>query len=267
VNPGVGYVASIDDEPLAIYLDPDSTNVLMETVIPGGSSESRSVVSEYFSRRFVTTLARSWSGPESSEVRFESEMSPESVRYVAAIKFVFTINGQHCTVWLLAGKILVDRMDGLWRRQLHAASREGEGGGVFHLEVAHLTVPPSMLSDYVKSGTTIDLEVVISDQITLVSGGKPWMPARMCSIDGAIGMEIVSGAFPQAEVPEGTTRLSIEFGSVELDAQQISELSQIGAIWNSGIPLGQPVEMRVNEELVARATLSTYEGRFAITVL
>jgi flagellar motor switch/type III secretory pathway protein FliN len=93
------------------------------------------------------------------------------------------------------------------------------------------------------------------------------MPARLCSIDGSVGFEIVSGSLPQAEVPEGTTRLSIEFGSIELAAGQISELSQIGAIWNSEIPLGQPVEMRVNEELVARATLSTYEGRFAISVL
>lgn len=263
----LGFAASVDDEPLAIFLDPQSADGLLELVVPGAGQGGRAVVAEYLARRLVTSLAACWSGSEASVVRFDPALNPHNLRYIAAVKLTFSLNGNPCTVWLLAGKLLIERMDGLWRRQLCAASKEHPDSATVHLELAHLTVPPSNLADYVTPGTTIDLEQPVTDQLALVMNDSYWLACRMCNLDGVLGIEVTAASVAPALLPEGTTRLSIEFGTVQLSRDQMAELGQIGALWNTGVPLGDPVEMLVNGDSVGKATLATYEGRFAISVL
>jgi hypothetical protein len=134
------------------------------------------------------------------------------------------------------------------------------------LEIAHLGVPPQMLSDYLTKGTVIDLEVRASDTLIVRYGTKPWMPARMVEVGGKFGCEIVSGVLSAPAVPEGTTRLSVELTSVNLDSTHIAELSQPGAILVTDIPLGEMVNLVINGDKVGEARLCVYEGRFAIEV-
>ena len=47
------------------------------------------------------------------------------------------------------------------------------------------------------------------------------MPGRMVNVDGVFGCEVVPGAVSASVVAEGTTRLSVELGSVALDAGQM----------------------------------------------
>ncbi len=67
-------------------------------------------------------------------------------------------------------------------------------------------------------------------------------------------------------MPEGTTRLSVELARINLAHNQRTELSQNGAIWNTGLELSNQVGLVINREEVGRAVLCSYEGRFAISV-
>lgn len=261
-----GFACTVDDEPLGIFLDDVSTAVILEAVSPGATVQAGNVVAEYLARRLLTSLVTSWSGPESSLVRFESEMNPFQINSIGAIKLTFALNTNHCSVWITIGKLLADRLDGLWRRQIRAAAKQGDELQEVQLEIAQLAVPPAMLVDYLHSGTVIDLEVPAGDSLTLRLGGKPWLPARLCEIGGNFAFEILAGPVAGASLPEGTTRLSISFGSITLDASQVSELAQVGACWDTGLPVSDQVNMIINGERVSAATLGCFEGRYAITV-
>jgi len=189
------------------------------------------------------------------------------MREVGAVKLTNSINGNQFVTWILIGKLMVERLDGLWRRQIHSTSGQNAEALDVHLEVAHLAIPPSMLSDYVKSGTDIDLEIAASDSLTLIVSGQPWMPARMCNVEGKLGIEMLSGAAPGGSLSAGTTRLSIEFGSLSFDSALATEMSQVGALYDTGIELSDIVYMVVNKEKVGEAHLRTYQGRYAISVL
>jgi flagellar motor switch/type III secretory pathway protein FliN len=68
------------------------------------------------------------------------------------------------------------------------------------------------------------------------------------------------------QIAEGATQLSVELGAVELDASQVAELSQGGAVITTALPVSGLVNLVINQEKVAEARLCVYEGRFAIEV-
>jgi hypothetical protein len=261
-----GFAGTVDDEPIAVFADEPSMDVILEAVSPGIATQASSVVAEYMARRFLASLALSWSGPEASVVRFDTAIDPHQVPVSGAVRFSVEINGSPATIWILMGKLLVERLDGLWRRQVRSASKMNGGDVEVRLEVGQLAVPPSMLVDYMRSGSIVDLEILCTDLITLRHSGKGWLPGRLCSIGGNLGFEVVPGPVASQALPEGTTRLSIEFGTVRFDAALLSEMAQVGALYDTGIKLTDRVMLSINNEKVGEATLCVFEGRFAISV-
>ncbi|RIL09919.1 MAG: hypothetical protein DCC75_05470 [Proteobacteria bacterium] len=260
------YAGSIDSEPLGILIDDNAASVILEAVIPEGSPAARGVVAEYLARRFFTSLAMSWSGPEPSVARYDPEITVKQIDYYAGVKLSLELNARHCTVWISMGRSLTDRLDGLWRRQLQAHARPNSERQKLCVEVAQLAVPPAMLSDYIKASTIVDLEVPISDMVIMRLDGRPWLPAKLCELDGRLVCETVAGSLPQIALPSGTTRLAIQFGSFEVESSQLAELSQIGAIYETPLAVTNQVQMSINDEIMAQARLCSFEGRFAVSV-
>jgi flagellar motor switch/type III secretory pathway protein FliN len=260
------YVGSIDGERLLLAIDPDSAKALGEEFLPGGSVAAQRGMLEYLTRRLLSSLAFSWSGPESSTVRFEAEVAPEDVPVVASVRICVNINAVLCTVMVGLGQRMVDTFDGLWRRQLQSSSRITQGSSIVRLELAQLAVPPQVLSEYLLKGTVIDLEVRASDALTVRVGGRPWMAAKMLDVAGKFGCEMAPGAVAAAPTPEGTTRLSIELAHLSLDGLQIAELSQPGAVLVTDTPVSERVSVTINQEKVGEGRLCVYEGRFALEV-
>lgn len=262
----ISFGGTVDGEPVRVAIDTASSRILLNAIVPGTSPIGSEIVLEYLARRFLASLAMSWSGPQSSVVQFDSQAVHRETDISGAVKFSGTVNGEAVTVWLALGKSLVERLDGLWRRQVQSTVKPQEAGTGVNIEISQLAVPPTLLVEYLKSGTVIDLEVPVSDSVTLRLGGKAWQAGRLCDVDGKIGFETLPGPVSAPVLPEGTTRLSIQFGSVTLDASAIAEMAQPGAIWTSAIPLSDAVQLVINGEKVGAATLCCYQGRFAITV-
>jgi len=265
-NFSAGFAGTVDDEPVAVFTDDESLETILEAVSPGIAQKATDVVAEYMARRFLGSLAISWSGPEGSVVRFNTEIKPEEVSVAGAVKLSISLNGTQASVWLMMGRLLVDRLDGLWRRQVRSTAKIPPNSVDLRLEIAQLAVPPSTLADYMRSGSIIDLEVPASDVITLRHTNKGWLPARLCSVNGHLGFEIIAGPVPSQTLPEGTTRLSIELGYVQFDGSLLAEMAQVGALWDTGMPLTDRVSLSISNEKVSEATLCVYEGRFAMSV-
>ncbi len=260
------FIGSVDGEPLILCVDAESARSITEEVVPGARGKAADAVLEYLMRRLLASLALSWSGPESSKVTFAGAAEPSVVEAVVSVKISFVINTISSTIRIGFGMRMAEQLDRLWRRQVHSSARVPQGPATVRLEIAQLGVPPQMLSDYLTKGTVIDLEVRASDSLVVRYNTKPWMPARMVEVDGKFGCEIVSGALSAPLVPEGTTRLSVELASLELDGTHVAELSQPGAVLVTETPIGELVNLVINGDKVGEARLCVYEGRFAIEV-
>ena len=262
----VAYVGTVSGEQIVIAMDAAGADALSEELVPGAGEKAAGVVLEYFCRRFLATLALSWSGPESTTVTFNRGADASAVNVAGSIRIGFTMNTVPFSAWIGLGPKLVEMLDGLWRRQVQTLSKTGPGSSTLRFEIAQLGVPPQMLSEYLIKGTVIDLEVKSSETLTIKIGNKPWMPARLIDVGGRFGCEMTPGALTVPQIAEGATQLSVEVGSVSLDGGQIAELGQAGAILMTPIPVSGTVQLVINQEKVGEARLCIYEGRFAIEV-
>jgi flagellar motor switch/type III secretory pathway protein FliN len=262
----VAFVGTVAGEQMVIAMEGGDADTLSDELVPGAGVRASSIVLEYCMRRFVGSLGLSWSGPEATTVTFSRGMDSSLVPVVGSIRISCTVNTVPFTLWVGLGARMVDTLDGLWRRQVQLLSKVPAGMSVVRLEIAQLGVPPQMLSEYLTKGTVIDLEVKASESITLKIGAKPWMPARLLDVGGKLGCEMTPGALTVPQIAEGATQLSVELGAVELDASQVAELSQGGAVITTALPVSGLVNLVINQEKVAEARLCVYEGRFAIEV-
>ena len=267
------YKGALNGETVELVLDEEAEAVLGGLVLPGVTNhQAREVTVEYLARRLLSTLGSAWSGPESSHFQYVStdlvqDGYEQGDTEAPGVRVSVLVNGRQCSMWIALGPRFVSAFDGLWRRQIHSTAKIAPGNYKLHFEIAQLAVPPSMLADYMRAGTVIDLEVPASDVVTLRVSGQPWLTARLCNVMNHLGFEVLPAPVSVPGLPEGTTRVSIEFPSVVVDAAFLSELSQHGALYNSGHVLSERVEMVINSEKVADAQLNHYQGRFAITVL
>lgn len=264
---GVAFVGSIGGEDVVVATDRSTANSLTEELLPGGDSKAAGVVLEYLFRRFLSTLAISWSAGEGASVKFSRGVRAEEVRVAGSIRLTFTVNTVPVTMWVGLGAKMVETLDGLWRRQAQSLSKTAPGQVVLRLELGQLGVPPQMLSEYLTKGTVIDLEMKASDSVTIKVGHKLWMPARLVDVEGFYGCEMTPGALAVPSIAEGATQLCVELGVVTTDATKMAELAQAGSVLLSDIPTTASVDLVINQEKIGAARLCVYEGRFAIEVL
>jgi flagellar motor switch/type III secretory pathway protein FliN len=262
------FRGALEDEAIVVAMDRQTAELVIQEVVPNVSGSLQTdLVIEYLIQRFMAILGMSQTASETAgALIFNGRCSPSEVSLMAAVKLSFSLNSSPCSVAVALGQEAVERMDRLWRRQVHSSIRASQESGALRFEIAQLGVPPQLLSEYVTKGTIVDLEVAASDALTLRLGSKLFMPARMIQIDGKLGCQIVSGSAANLPVADGTSRLSVEIASVPVDPGVLAELGQVGAVLNTGRHLDNRVTLNINQEKVADATLCVYQGRYAVEV-
>jgi flagellar motor switch/type III secretory pathway protein FliN len=262
------FRGSLDREPIVVSIDELSAHKIAEEIVPRVSQGKHAhFVLDYMVQRFIAVLGMYQIVSESAGVKYSGRCDPREVPVVAAVKLTCVVQSTACSIVIGLGQELVEKMDKLWRRQVHSSSRNSGVEGQLRFELAQLGVPPQMLSEYLTKGTVIDLETRVSDAITLRLGHKLFMPARMVEIQGKLACQTVQGAPTNITTPEGTSRLSIEVGSLPVDTAMVAELAQVGAVVSLDTPLSDSVVLSINQERVAEARLCVYQGRYAVEVV
>ncbi len=263
------FKGSIEGEGVLIAIEPHTASLIAEEVVPNvAPGLQSSLILDYLVQRCMATLGMTQTVSENAGgMIFNGRCTAGEVAAVAAVRLSLSLNSSPCTVVMAMGQELVERMDRLWRRQVHSSARSQSDGGALRFEIAQLGVPPHVLSDYVSKGTIIDLEVPASDAVTLRIGGKVFMPARLVDVDGMLGCQTIQGTAPVLTVPDGTSRMSVEIASVSVDHHVLAELAQVGSVFNTGRPVGSRVVLSINQDRVAEAKLCVYQGRYAVEVL
>ena len=265
----------IDDEPLVLYADSASRTTLAQAFIPNSSRYARKTVIEYLCRRVAISLQASWSGMESSRISYDSEFAYEDFRAQAWIRVRASINNEKVVFAFGLGRLLAEKLDGLWRRQIRPGGnsalilnkQQRQGSNTVRFELARLSVAPQSLPAYLKAGSLIDLEIPLSTNLTLKLGEESWLTAALCCCDDRFALETVSLNPSALQVVEGATPLCIEFGSITVDSLTCAELEQPGAMIETGLPVSDLVQLSIRGEKVGRARLVRFEGRFALSIL
>lgn len=262
------FQGALERDPIVIAIDERSAQKIAEEIVPRvGQGAHAQLILDYIVQRFIAVLGMCQIVSESAGIKYLGRCEPRDVPIVASVKLTFSVHSTACSLTIGLGQELVERMDKLWRRQVHSSNRNSTAEGQLRFELAQLGVPPQMLSEYLTKGTVIDLETRVSDAVTLRLGHKLFMPARLVDLGGKLACQTIQGVPPNVTIPEGTSRLSIEIASLPVDAATISELAQVGAVAATDVPVSDSVSLSINQERVAEARLCVYQGRYAVEVI
>ncbi len=263
------FKGTIEQDGVLIAIEPHTASLIAEELVPNVTpGVQSSLILDYLVQRVMATLGMTQTISENAGgMTFHGRCVASDVAAVASVRFSLSLNASPCTIVVALGQELIERMDRLWRRQVHSSARYQSDGGALRFEIAQLGVPPHVLSEYVSKGTIIDLEVPVSDAVTLRIGNKVFMPARLVNIDGMLGCQTIQGTAPVLTVPEGTSRMSVEIAAPSVDQNVLAELAQVGSVFNTGRPVGRRVVLSINQDKVAEAQLCMYQGRYAVEVL
>jgi flagellar motor switch/type III secretory pathway protein FliN len=257
----------LDEASLGIAYEKDAEYLVPSTILGHEHSVGGALLREYIARRLFSSLAQAFS---SKTTLFHSDIVVDPTEFIknveACLRVSFAVGGRSGTIWILLSKELVENLDGLWRRQIRSSTHTLAKGGMLDFEIAQLSVPQDMASEYKQVGSVVDLEVPVSDLIGLRLNGRPWFIARCVSIDGTLGFEITARQASEQSISENSRRFAIRFPPMELNGPELAEVSQPGAIIKTNNKLSNSVRVYIDNEHVSNATLQVYEQRFAITV-
>lgn len=265
------FKATIDGESAAIVIDDQAQSAIREAFTPGVVPQAGQVVLDYLARRLFGSLGLSWSGPESSTILYDNTIEFSAIENSGVVEVSLLLNGQACGFFIVLGPKAVNRLDGLWRRQLRSTrSANGERTEV-NLEIAQLAVLPNDLSNYTRTGTMVDLEVTASENCYVLMNNRPWLTGKLRRSAEQFVVEVVGPSPAIPTLPPSTVKLGIRLGSFNVDGAMIAEFSQVGSCIQSPLEIGNRVHLvsggGQSSEILAEALLCVYQGRFAITVL
>lgn len=261
-----GFGALVDGESFGILFDATSARIIVDSVAPGSQEYAERTVLQYIARRFVYSLTYCWSAADGSKVEFDGILDPLQEPAAGAVKLTVMINNNYCTLWAALGEKLTERLDGLWRRQIHSQVKTENSVGLVSIEIARVQAPGGDPLNLSLAGTQLDLGTALSDQVVLRLDGKTWLPARLGVCHGYFVIESIAGAAIELDSSENSSTVSVELGRISLDEQKISELSQPGAYFQSSIEASPRIKLFSQDREIASGTLSVLDGQFVVEI-
>ena len=262
---GARFEFLFDNEPGQILFDDESQDKIVSALAPGSKTSAHSIVLEYIARRLIASLSISWSGHGSSAAKFVGV--GESNQHNAAIKLTLSINSNPVTLWICLGTRAVEKLDSLWRKQvISSVSRIAEQEEM-RVMIQELAVPRDTLANYSTPGVLIDLEKEISDLVTIDLGADRFIPARLARLHDHFVIESVPGTISSPAIDPNNVRVRVELLSAKVPGSFIPEMSQIGAMYGTGVTVSNSVTLSVGQSSFASGLLQEYQGRFVMQIV
>ena len=263
---------AFDDEPATLGFSADTCQLLAGTIFSEHTEHGLDVLCEYVARRFVSTVSKSLTYQSELSFKFVSPDSQLEERPVGTMKISLQINGQSADVFLGLGTRAVEYVDSAWRRYItrRTASRGFQYSDQLHtvsIELAELSVEPSVLIDYVRSGTVIELDTPIDSPVLVRLNEVPWFRGTLALFRGCYVVKVAELDCKQTEAEDGKTRVRVELARFQIDQEGVIEGQQIGAMLASRVTAGASANLLIGGEQVAITSIHENSGRFSLTVL
>ena len=254
-------VFEIDGELAIMGMSTGAVDALVDKLEIASGSMATDVVLEYIERRILSSITRSWCAGAPLKCQYLSRQPRASVDVVGVVGLNLAIGDSACTVTLGLGPKAVEKLDILWKKQL-LDDRRRRGENILRaqiysviIDLTELAVAPAMLIDYMRSGTLIDLEVPLSTSVLLRLDGRLWGEGELCQYNGNYAVVVKRVDLPARSFPEGTTKVRVEIGRVDLDHEGLVEHSQSGAVLVTGVSIDSNASLVISGENVATAVV------------
>ncbi len=264
----------LDDETAVIGMDDESQEIVSSVVAKGSESTAVDVIVEYFERRMLSCVSQHWSGPMPLKARYLADSESTAVDVVGTICFVFTTGGKDLKLWLGLGPRAVERIDGLWRKQLFEEKSNLPGPklpqlSTVDIDLVELLVPPALLIDYMRSGTVVELDLPTSNKVRVNLNGNFWAYGELGQFEGnfAVMLEDFEVKEKSEEDSSSTTKVSVQLAVEEIDREAVLEFGQEKSILSTQVAVNDRASLIISGERVASAIIGELDGKFALTVL
>jgi flagellar motor switch/type III secretory pathway protein FliN len=265
-------LAEVGGEAACVCLSEEGKQLLSQSFVPESEGLARDVVIEYFFRRLLSCLEKSWCGSDDFQAFYlgEGAQAPAVSAYVAVD---FLIGESPCQLFFGIGPRLLDRLDAAARRgvvEQQQANLQEPMDDVIHsmsIELAELAVAPAMLIDYMRPGSLIDLEVPLSTVVRIRKDDQPWAVGQLCRFNGYFSVVIRSFQIPEEAISESKTVVRVEVAQSELDHESAMELAHPGAVMLTETAVSNTASLIISGERVATAELGSVDDSLMLRVL
>ena len=261
-------VIEVDGEWALFGFDDHALDNLSGLIAPALPEISGDIFLEYLERRLCSTLQAAWADDEPLLVQYLPQTASEDVDIIGALQVRLQFGEVMFDVWFGCGSRLTERLDYFSRKRLPTTHGDDLGDQVrtISVELAELWVPPALLIDYMRSGTTIDLERPSTPEVRLLLDGVVWASGTLCICEETLAVEIQDLNIASSDVIEGSTRVSVVLSTTQVDLPLLREYEQPGALLSLDMESQTSAQIVIGGETVASAEIGEVDGRLAVQV-
>ncbi|HMO01947.1 MAG TPA: hypothetical protein PKD37_01490 [Oligoflexia bacterium] len=262
-----GYLFKLFDSDLFLTIDRDSEINFVGAVIAGASKQAVEVALEYFARRFVVSLAHTWSGGDSPNQSFVGVRKSVPSGINASIKINFLFGSLPLTLQVGLSQQLVDLFDNLWRRQLISSQKTQDlRVDKISIEVCRVALDKRRLAAGFKSGDLIELAEADFGTYNLFANEQflAAAKARVCQDRLALETAAIPLNLPQATPEQSLIKVCLN--ELKIAENEASEITQLGALIDTGEKISGKVKLYNEQKLVGEGILALADGKQVVQI-
>ena len=265
------YCGTLNGHLIGIGMGQDILDIISHTDMGVETGMVGQYVYEYLARRLFSSLTLSWMGFGEENQSVFLGLPPKGIdpflnEVTCGVRLSVLVGDRAGTVWIALSDALVEDLDGLWKRQLHSTSGAQVGQITVDCELISIAIPDDEVFDFTKPGASVDLEIPVSDLVTLKVNGRPWLQGRLCLVEGRYAVEVSSRKARDTAYEEGLTEIAVRLTQFSLSREKFAEVSQPQSIIEGSQEASDRVGLWIGDNEIANAALKVYQGRFAIAV-
>ncbi|MCI5066150.1 hypothetical protein MRY87_10535 [bacterium] len=260
------FLGSLHGEELGLLVNARLFEFVSRTYIPEAPLLAKHLLVEYFARRFLSTLVRSWSGQMEADFRFESERVLSGQQFPGGVTVSFRANGEPFSLEIGLGEKILHRLQELWIAQ----AVQGAGPTTtdktlpLRLVLGGTYLSPSEIGQQLVVGNTLPLSFGGVRDASLLLHDEPWMKGELCAVGSGEspqwGVRVVGEGDERPLSPSGMTPVLYELGESDIGRTEMMLLSQPGANHGFSSQVDEPVRIVISGQVVARGRLRVRLG-------
>ncbi|MGA1190676.1 MAG: hypothetical protein ACO3XO_00195 [Bdellovibrionota bacterium] len=265
---GITFYGSLDGEMFSLIVSEALFDFIARVELPAASQTAKHLFIEYFARRFMTSLASSWSAQEGAVFQFHSDLGSPPVHCSAGVRLNFRLNGEMLSLVIGMSQGLLEKMDQLWITQMLRGVVHSRDSAGIRIVFGNTMLVPSEVGEVLSSGQMLPMNSGGSEEVLLLLDDTPWLEGKLWRHEGGIAFETIREVKEGVATEEGMTPVTFELGEIELSGRDIHLLAQPGAIHEFPQIADQPkMHIYVASKKVGEGRLLAYESQLFVKLL
>ena len=263
------YIGTLNQEYLGLIIPKESFALLSRILLPSSILVAQHISVEYFARRFLHSLASSWSASDGAEFRFQSNVANYSKLFTGGINLSFRLNGQSFSVTVGLNEGLVDRVHDLWCS--HLANQTGviqrnemlalDEGARVELVMGIADVKPSEVNSVLQPGNVLPL----SSSASIYYEREPYVfGTALLGEKGGVFRS--SGDTENQSFKPGATPIRAVVGSGAVEKGALVKLRNKNSYLSLPFPISSDTDLYIGDQVVASGTFVLHNNELGVQI-